>query len=378
MENATIKNGFMQNTWLCWTTAALVLCAGVATFAETPDKWVRYVESTGSQWVDTGITGRWNTKIEAKVEWMNLVDSAFVASRSGDNRIYMCYCLNDKGEITLSHGGNETVALSGGLNTRFEKNRIYNFTAEFSATNGTGQSTGSVAIDGYSGWSKTVTGVDSGLNLYIFANNRGGGNVAGTSKSRCYALKIWQGPIDGGDMVLVRDFQPCMKDGRAGLYDVISDTIFYSGSGTDLVCDENSEVPDEFIDYVESQGDAANADGQKPAYIDTGIIGKSDTTIEFKETCFCNDTDEHCVIGARSSSSNRFFLWYHAAGHHVGLGYGDTYWRPVTTDPTKAGAWNDSDLYPLNYGDTTHARVSFAAGSQTLTVINDETGAEKI
>ncbi len=71
-------------------------------------------------------------------------------------------------------------------------------------------------------------------------------------------------------------------------------------------------------------------------------------------------------------------MWYHAAGQHVGLGYGDTYWRPVTTDPNKAGAWNDANLYPLNYGDTTHARVSFAAGSQTLTVINDETGAEKI
>ena len=347
--------------------------------AEQPDKWVSYVESQGSSWVDTGITGRWNTKIEAKVEWMTLADSAFVASRTGngDTRCYMCYCLNATGEITLSQGGNATVTLANSSwNTRFEKNRIYNFMAEFSATNGTGQSTGSIAIDGYSGWSKTVTGVDSGRSLYVFANNNGNG-TAGPSKSRCYGLKIWQGPKDGGDMSLVRDFQPCMKGGKAGLYDAVSGIIFYSISGTDLICDENSEVPDEFIDYVESQGDAANADGQKPAYIDTGIIGKAGTTVEFKETCLCNDTDEHCVIGARDTSSNRFFMWYHASGHTVGLGYGGTYWRPVTTDPTKAGAWNDSNLYPLNYGDTTHARVSFAAGSQTFTAINDATGEEK-
>ena len=130
-----------------------------------------------------------------------------------------------------------------------------------------------------------------------------------------------------------------------------------------------AEIPDNWVSYVESTGSQ---------WVDTGIIGKSGTTNEFKETCLCNDTDEHCVIGARNSTSNRFFMWYHAAGHHVGLGYGDTYWRPVTTDPTKAGAWNDTNLYPLNYGDTTHARVSFAAGSQTLTVVNDETGDEKI
>lgn len=300
----------------------MLVCAAaisLTAFAEKPDKWVRYVESTGSQWVDTGIEGRWNTKIECQVEWMNLADSAFVASRSGDNRIYMCYCLNDKGEITLAQGGNATVTLSGGWNTRFEKNRIYNFTAEFSATNGTGKSTGSVAIDGYSGWSNTVTGVDSGLNLYIFANNRGGGTVAGQSKSRCYGLKIWQGPKDGGPMVLVRDFQPCMKGGRAALYDAQNDQIYYAGSSTDLICDEKSEVPDEYIDYVESTGDAAfdNANGQYPSYIDTGIIGRSGTKV-VGEFAILQDEDGG-IVGSRSGSTRCYMLHsYHgkvACGH---------------------------------------------------------------
>lgn len=358
----------------------MLLCAAalsLTAFADKPDKWVRYVESTGSSWVDTGIIGRWNTKIECQVEWMTIADSAFVASRSGDNRIYMCYCLNDKGEITLSQGGNATVTLKSGWNTRFEKNRIYNFTAELSATNGTGQSTGSVAIDGVGGWSKAVAGVDSGLNLYIFANNRGGGTVAGQSKSRCYGLKIWQGPKDGGPMVLVRDFRPCMKGGRAALYDAQNDQIYYAGSSTDIVCDENSEWPDEFIEYVESQGVAAEKNGQQPAYIDTGIVGKAGTVVEFKETSLERDSAEHCVIGSRDAT-NRFFIWFHATGYLAGLGYGGTYWRPVTNDPTKAGAWGDPNLYPLNYGDTTHAWVSFEEGSQTFKTIDDATGAEKV
>ena len=379
MNNATNKSQRRTKFSVSFALAAWAML-GASAFAEQPDKWVSYVESAGSSWVDTGITGRPNTKIEAKVEWMNLADSAFVACGlwSNSTRFYMCYCNASPYQMLLSQRVNATVKLSNEWETRWETNRVYNYTAAFSATNSAGESTATVAVDGISGWSTTFTGLNTGRSLYVFANNSADGTVGGKSKTRCYGLKIWQGPEDGGDMVLVRDFQPCMKGGRAGLYDAVSDTIFYSISGTDLLCDENSEVPDEFIDYVESQGVAADADGQKPAYIDTGVIGKSATTVEFKETCLCNDNDEHCVIGARDTSSNRFFMWYHASGHTVGLGYGDTYWRPVTTDPTKAGAWNDKNLYPLNYGNTTHARVSFAAGSQTFTAINDETGAEKV
>ncbi len=363
----------------------LAICAlALATptvLAEQPDKWVRYVESTGNQWVDTGITGRWNTKIEAKVEWMNLADSAFVSCGDWQNntRFYPCYCYDNNGRIIVSQGTNVFVKLSNGWESRWEKGRIYNVTTTYSATNAAGQSTASIAIDGYSGWSRAEKGLNTGVNLYVFANNRGGGNVGGKSQSRCYGLKIWQGPVDGGDMVLVRDFQPCMKDGHAGLYDTVSKTIFYSITSTDLICDEDSEEPDEFIDYVESQGVAAQADGQLPAYIDTGIIGRSGTTVEFKETSLCDvDNREECLIGARSDSSTRFFLWYHTNGYTLGLGYGSTYWRPNINNPTATSSQGDADVYKLNYGDTTHARVSFTAGSQTYTAIDDATGTEKL
>ena len=74
--------------------ACALALAATASFAEKPDKWVSYVESAGSSWVDTRIIGRPNTKIEAKVEWMTLADSAFVACGlySNNTRFYMCYC----------------------------------------------------------------------------------------------------------------------------------------------------------------------------------------------------------------------------------------------------------------------------------------------
>ena len=360
--------------------AALALSVPPAS-AETPDKFVNYVEATGTQWVDPEIDGRWNTKIEAKVEWMNIADSGFIGCGDWEKsqRVFMCYMKNANGEMLLSMGENTVVTLLNGWNSRFEKNRIYDYTAEFSATNGAGQCTGTVTVDGIGPWSKTYTALNPGRSLYVFANNQKDNTVNGYSRTRCYGLKIYQGTIDGGDMVLVRDFRPCMKDNRAGLYDDVSKRIFYSGSGTDLVCDENCDVPDEFIDYVESQGVAAQADGQLPAYIDTGIIGKAGTIAEFKETCLKTTSGEYCLLGALGSSANsRFYMWFQANGDTLGLGYENSYWRPNVNNPDATSSQGASDVYTMSYGDTTHALVSFAAGLQTFSVIDDNTGATNL
>ena len=306
----------------------MAVSAGTA-FGEQPDKWVRYVEATGSQYVDTGITGRWNTKAECKVEWMELGDAAFLAARNGawgdaehpDGRIYFCYSLDTDGKMYTAQGTGEIVSRyleNENWNAWFEMNRIYTYTAEFTATNDVGESTNKIKIDNYyDAWNTTKPGVDTGLNLYIFANNQKG-NAVSQSKTRCYGLKIWQGPKDGGDMTLVRDFYPCMKGGRAGLYDAVSETIFYSGSGTDLVCDENSEVPDEYIDYVESTGSNAFSEGQQVSYIDTGIIGRAGTKMRGEFAIL--KSEDGALLGSRKGN-DRFYM-LHSYYSKFTCGYG--------------------------------------------------------
>ena len=248
--------------------AVLSLAAAGFAFAETPDKFVRYVESTGSQYVDTGVTGRWNTKVEAQVEWMDFADSALVGSRtsgSTGSRLYFCYCLNGDGNMyTTTSGGGEKMVWNGNWEARWEKNRIYDFSSEFSATNAAGETTNIIKADGLALWSKTAAALDTGYSIYLFACNVGG-TASYKSKARIYRLKIWQGPEDGGDMTLQRDLIPCTKNGKAGLYDAVSGDILY-GSGSDLVCDEDSETPDEFVEYVESAS---------YGYIDTEINAQS-------------------------------------------------------------------------------------------------------
>ena len=331
---------------------AAILSIGSA-FAEQPDKWVSYVESTGSQYIDTGIIGRWNTKIEAKVEWLELKDSAFIASRTGewgtsyvDGKMYFCYCENANGVMFTAQDIGESIGEYYGSSywyRRFEKNRVYTYTSEFTATNGAGEAHNKIKVDNYFDvWNKSRPGYDTGLNLYIFACNQKG-NASAKSKARCYGLKMWQGPVDGGDMVLVRDFYPCMKNGRAGLYDAVTSNIFYSATSTDLVCDENSEVPDEYIEYVESHGDAAYKDGL-PAYVDTGIIGRSGTKV-CGEFAILRDEDG-AILGSRKGD-NRFYM-LHTYYSKFTCGYGE----------------HKSNTHTLELGKRYWAETEFNAGLQ--------------
>ena len=334
------------------TIAILFAAIPALAFAETPDRFVRYVESTGSQYVDTGVTGRWNTKIEAQVEWMNLADSGFVSAGSNSNntRLYMCYTYKHGSEssenvmYTCAEGKLDEIFYNGSA-ARWEKNRIYDYVAELSATNSAGETTNKIAVDGLQIWNKSSAGLDTGRTLYIFANNKASGTVNAKSKTRCYRLKIWQGPIDGGDMTLVRDLIPCLKDGRAGLYDAVSGDILYSGSGTDLVAaGENSETPDAFVEYVESTG---------VNFIDTEIEARSGTEAEIEVATLHKRTLRKGLLGA-ITSENVYFDLFHSYEASVACSYG--------TRLTTGGTYANGERY--------YFRSSLAAGAQTLAKAN--------
>ena len=129
-------------------------CVGTTLFAaptpeNTPDKFVRYVEATGSQYVNTGIVGRYNTKAECKVEWMGFADSAFLASGdwSANKRFFMCYCLDDSGKMVTAQGTRDNVSKET-QELLFEKKRVYTYTAESTAADVNNVSTNIVTIDG--------------------------------------------------------------------------------------------------------------------------------------------------------------------------------------------------------------------------------------
>ena len=333
---------------------AAALAAESPLFAETPDKFVRYVESTGSQWVDTGVEGRWNTKVECQVEWMDFADSAFFSAGdySQNTRLYLCYTYKHGSESSYNvlytcAGGYLDEVFYNGSAARWEKNRVYDYVAELTATNGAGQATNTITVDGLQVWSKASQGIDTGRTFYLFANNRNGSANA-FSKTRCHRMRIWQGPKDGGDMALVRDLIPCMKNGRAGLWDAVSGDILYSGSIANLVCDEDSEVPDEFVEYVESTG---------VNFIDTEVDARSGTVAEIDLATLHNRTLRRGILGAVSGGGDYFDL-FHSYEAKVACSYG--------TRQSTGGSYANGDRY--------HVVSSLSAGSQTLAMVRDGEG----
>ena len=314
--------------------AALFLSAPRAS-AETPDKFVRYVEATGAQWVDTGVKGRYGTKAECKVEWMAFSDSAFLdcGDWSGNKRFFMCHCSTATGNMFTGYRTGSKVTYNGN-ELLFEKKRVYTYTSDYSAPDGANNSTNTITIDGTKVFTMVASALDTDLNLYVFSMNRNG-SAYGNSKTRCYGLKIWQ------DGALVRDFKPCVHGGRAGLYDAQNDRIYYSGSGTDLTYDTNCDVPDAFIDYVESFGNS---------YVDTKVIGRSGTAAKM-EMAWIGTSSDQALLDSRDGSNKRFYLVHRNTGDKWLWGYGSY------------GTFGD-----FTPGERYHIEASLAVGDQTIAV----------
>ncbi len=343
----------MKTSKLCVLGGVFAAC--LAAGAETPDKFIQYVEATGRQAVDTGVRGRYGTRMEAEIEWTALADSAILDARTSadtDSRIYLGHC-GVSANISVAYGLNHWATRGSGGNKRsclWQTGRKYKMETDLAVTNQivttetvvtnlvenpeTGETSeveetvtttttnqickASCTVDGIAlDLPQSVYSlIDTGTNLYMFACN-----IQGTphwmAKARCYGMKIW---LDG---VLVRSFRPCMKDGRVGLYDYVSETIFYSNTGTDLVYDAHEDVPDEFVEYVEARGNT---------YVDTEVIGRSGTRCEADLEWLAVNGD-YGFLDARGTygGDDRVMLIHtHNAGMAVAYGtfkgnYGHTY-----------------------------------------------------
>ena len=379
----------MKTSKMCVLGGVFAVC--LAASAETPDRFIRYAEATGAQAVDVGVRGRYGTKMEAEIEWMALADMSILDARTDadtDSRVYFAHS-GGTGQIGVGYGKYYTTFRGSGgerRNCTWELGRTYKVETDFAVTNEivttqnvvtnlvenpeTGETDeveetvttettnvickASCKVDGLTlslgqGFFDLI---DTGANFYMFACN-----IQGTphwmAKARCYGMKIWQDDANGVRQ-LVRDFRPCMKNGRVGLYDYVSQTIFYSITGTDLVYDANEDVPDEFVDYVEAHGNT---------YVDTEVIGRSGTSCEADMEWLKLGTanvDDYGFLDVRGTrdGTDRFFL-IHSYISRMNVGYG-TFLNNVS------GARQFS--VNTRYTITSDLR----AGSQTL-VVNGET-----
>jgi len=232
-----------------------------------PDYFVESITSTGSQYIDTGVVGKGGTKIE-------FTGLMYEASAGANNYVLM--------GCTMTSGGGLFIPMQGwGASAEY-----WGFT--LTGASGSGQArtsalranwgvvTAEWATDGSftlaSGdssqtWTCDPAVVDVFNTLYLFNSNAGGTLGFAGAKATCGSLKIWQIPSGGTEYVLVRNFKPCVKGGKVGLYDTVSKKIFYSAAGNNFTV--GAKLP--FLTHRYSfDGDLSDSVGNADAFTVNG------------------------------------------------------------------------------------------------------------
>lgn len=175
-----------------------------------------YIQSSGTQYIDTGFKPTGATKIVCDFQMVNqgTNQQGVFGSRPGASGRFTVFTGNGTSDLQVDYGTEQTLATVGnsisGLNTN---NRT---TLEVS---------NSLVVNGTT--IKTVSAVSftSAYNLFLFANNNAGtAQLPGSMK--LYSCQVYDNDV------LIRDFVPCINaSGEVGLYDLVGKQ-FYGNAGT--------------------------------------------------------------------------------------------------------------------------------------------------
>lgn len=175
---------------------------------------VQYIESDGSNYINTGVSGKYGLSCEGRIAWVKIPsDATFIGSRAGNKRIYLLHYYQ---KPTYGYGNYYQCGTASTANTIYDFATVLNENQQSLTWNG-------VVI----GSSSITTQYSTGLSMYIFALNYDG-TAQFFTQGRLYYLKIY----NKGE--LVRDYIPVRNSaGIYGLWDKVSRN-FITSTGTAL------------------------------------------------------------------------------------------------------------------------------------------------
>lgn len=254
-------------------------------------KRLLYIESSGTQYVDTGITSNANTSVRFRAQTVTADNSTILLGSYGGtaaSEMVAFYIYN--GKYYYKRGGsNYTIPTSADTN-------IHSITWQ----------SGSVIIDGTS-YAMDGGGVAT-RPFYLFAHNNNG--TAGLfAKARLYSCLFYDGSQ------LIRNFIPCQTDtGEIGLYDTVGGQ-FYGNKGTGVFVAGPEWSYDE-LEYIESSG---------TQYIDTGFNVSSanllNLTLEIDQQI---NSGTHISVSGSGTSAPIFYIGTIGGAIYYGNGTTDT------------------------------------------------------
>ena len=186
---------------------------------------VEYIESTGTQYIDTGVAPTNKTNIKLDIEfisgesdkWIPLIaERTKVSDYSGFSAMFGIWINSNTKEIALNYVDTDTAGITG---TNGDGRHIYSNTEN------------KFYLDNTLIKTLSTSSFTSTINLYVFALNESIVSSTNIETRNCtaklYELKIYD------DNILIRDFVPCYRksDNEIGLYDLVNN-VFYTNAGT--------------------------------------------------------------------------------------------------------------------------------------------------
>lgn len=179
---------------------------------------VEYIESTGTQYIDTGIIGRSGVSAEVSISIVSPIASAGIGIISSTNGSQRCYLEANPASPSFKWMFGSNAVYNQEPQT-WEYDTPYKFDIDWGSTKSTMYVNNSLHM------TLTHSSFNNGYNLYLLARNNSGSPTK-MGKVKLYSAKIYE------DGTLARDFVPAKyRDGAVGLYDLVSNT-FFPNAGT--------------------------------------------------------------------------------------------------------------------------------------------------
>ena len=194
---------------------------------------LEYLESTGTQWIDTGYAFEDDFSWEIDFDGIASNKTVF-GGRTSSTRTALLY------QLPESVGGVTACPIStfNGQTTPFKLADLS--TGRHCVRMSVNSNKASVWVDGVKKFDRYSFNGSyiSGTTQVIFADNFGGGNIQEHTSSKVYGLKMWQS-VD-----LVRDFIPVLDlNNIPCMYDKVSGELFYNqGTGEFLYEEKATEI----------------------------------------------------------------------------------------------------------------------------------------
>ena len=304
------------------------------TITGEPDAYLDYIEANGTQYIDTGVNAETGLKarMDMQIPSSGNNDTCILGARHSDIRFLMIHSVEATAKpfVGYGNGSNRSWRPASAFPTD-----SFEYIGDFSdgaavqvCVNGTRliSSTSQALLAGSTPRQDgEITASDmNNITLYLFAANYDG-TPSWSSSARLYGLKVMKKNAAGG-FDLLRNYIPCRKGGRAGLYDSVNGTLSFSYGSADFVGgEERTARPCEYVEWIESRIYADDGVTALNNYIDTGVYGKSGIKSVVDCSIRSGFSGDMAILACRADSNTRYFLAYFY-GSCFGYGYKSGYW----------------------------------------------------